>query len=196
MEPNREVDVARVGRPRRHHVLLAGRLRRRRGLRRGRAGRDGRRDRAVQGRGRVAGAQARRPGEPAVGAGRSAPRRQRPVDAAVRHPAPGRRDRDAHPPLHARVRRHPRPPRERRARVPQARGHESRVDDGPQADDARRLHERALDLRAAVPVRQLPRDRRRARGRRSRARTARPTPSSRPRGSTRSPKGCRRSTRR
>ena len=29
----------------------------------------------------------------------------------------------------------------------------------------RRLHERALDLRAAVPVRQLPRDRRRARGR-------------------------------
>ena len=39
------------------------------------------------------------------------------------------------------------------------------VDDGPQAADPRRLHERALDLRAAVPLRQLPRDRRRARGR-------------------------------
>ena len=44
--------------------------------------------------------------------------------------------------------------------------HESRGDDGPQADDARRLHERALDLRATLPVRQLPRDRRSPRGRR------------------------------
>ena len=60
----------------------------------------------------------------------------------------------------------PRSPRQRRDRVPQARGAQSRVDDGPQAADARRLHERALDLRAAVPLRQLPRDRRRARGRR------------------------------
>ena len=59
----------------------------------------------------------------------------------------------------------PRSPRQRRDRVPQARGHEPGVDDGPQAADARRLHERALDLRAAVPLRQLPRDRRRARGR-------------------------------
>ena len=48
------------------------------------------------------------------------------------HPA-RRRDRDAHPPLHARVRRHARPPRQRRARVPQARGAQPRVDDGPQA---------------------------------------------------------------
>ena len=58
------------GRPRRHHVLLAGRLRRRRRMRRRRAGRDGDRDRPVQRRGGVAGAQARRPDVAPVGAGR------------------------------------------------------------------------------------------------------------------------------
>ena len=65
-------------------------------------------------------------GEPAVGAGVGPPRRRPAVDAAVRDPPPGRRDRDADPPLHARVRRHPRPPRQRRDRVPQARGAQSR----------------------------------------------------------------------
>ena len=70
------------------------------------------------------------------------------------------------------------------------------VDDGPQAADARRLHERALDLRAAVPVRQLPRDRRRARGRGHVGRTgARSAPPARAT-STRSRRACRRSTRR
>ncbi len=38
-------------------------------------------------------------------------------------------------------------------------------DDGPQALDPRAVHGRTLDLRAVVPLRQLPRDRRRARGR-------------------------------
>ena len=55
------------------------------------------------------------------------------------------------------------------------------VDDGSQAADPRRLHERALDLRAAVPVRQLPRDRRRARGRRHVGASAPATSAARPR---------------
>ena len=58
---------------------------------------------------------------------------------------------------------------------------QSRVDDGPQAHDARRLHERALDLRAAVPLRQLPRDRRRARRSWSRRPSGRATSPTRPR---------------
>ena len=56
----------------------------------------------------------------------AATRRRSAVDAAVRDPPPGRRDRDAHPSLHARVRRHARSPRQRRDRVPQARGAQSR----------------------------------------------------------------------
>ena len=48
------------------------------------------------------------------------------VDTSVRRAPARRRDRDAHPPLHARVRRHARSPRERRARVPQARGPQPR----------------------------------------------------------------------
>ena len=78
-----------------------------------------------------------RRGEPAVGAGAGPPRRQPAVDPTVRHAPPGRRDRDAHPPLHARVRRDARPPRQRRARVPQARRPQPGRDDGPQADDPR-----------------------------------------------------------
>ncbi len=183
-------------RPRRRHLVLAGRLRRRRGLRGRRAGRDGGRDRSVHDRGRVAGPQAGRSDEPAVGAGAGAPRRQQPVEPSVRRAPARRRDRDAHPPLHARVRRHARSPRERRARVPQARGPQSRLDDGPQADDPRRLHERALDLGTAVPVRQLPRDRRRARGRGHVGGTGPRPRSSRPRTSIRSRRACRRSTRR
>ena len=70
------------------------------------------------------------------------------------------------------------------------------VDDGPQAADARRLHERALDLRAALPLRQLPRDRRRARGRGHVGRAGARPAATRPRTSTRSRRASRRSTRR
>ena len=69
-------------------------------------------------------------------------------------------------------------------------------DDGPQADDARVVHERAVDLGAAVPPRQLPRDRRRARGRGHVGRAGARPEATRPRTSTRSRRACRRSTRR
>ena len=69
-----------------------------------------------------------------------------------------------------------RSPRQRRARVPQAREPQPGRDDAREAVDPRALHGGAVDLRAAVPVRQLPRDRRCARdrdgGRRPRARPA------------------------
>ena len=152
-------------RARRHHVLHPGRLRRRRRMRNRRPGRDGDRDRSVRGRGRVAGPQARRPDEPSVGPDPRAARRQPAVEPAVGNDPPRRRDRDADPPLHARVRRDTRSPRQRRAGVPEARGAQPGRDDGPQADDARVVHERAVDLRTTVPPRQLPGDRRRTRGR-------------------------------
>ena len=126
---------------------------------------DGRRHRSVQRGGRVAGAQARRQGQPAVGAGEPAHHGSLAVEPSLRCPPPGRRDRDAHPPVHARVRRDPRAPRQRRAGVPQAREPQPGGDDARQAAHPRAVHGRPLDLRAAVPLRQLPRDRRRARRR-------------------------------
>ena len=101
------------------------------------------------------------------------------VDAALRD-APARgRDRHADPPLHARVRRHPRPPRQRGHGHAQARQHEPGRLHARQANDPRRLHGGALDLRALVPVRQLPRDRRRP-GVRDRLRRAGPGPAAPP----------------
>ena len=90
----------------------------------------------------------------------------------------------------------PRPPRQRRARVPQARQPQPDGDDGRQAADARAVHGRALDLRAALPVRQLPRDRRRARGRDHVGRAGAGPARTRRRTSTRSRRASRRSTRR
>ena len=154
-------------RPRRHHLLLADRLRRRRRLRRGHATRrwrspPGSAEVAVAWRARKRASKASRPWAQRVAAHRR--RGQRPVEPAVGPAAPGRRDRHADAPLHARVRRHARSPRQRRARVPQAREPQPGRDDVREDADARGVHGRALDLRAAVPVRQLPRDRRRARG--------------------------------
>ncbi len=146
---------------------------------------------AVAWRARKRAAKASRPWAQVVGPAR----RPSAVEPAVRAPAPGRRDRDAHPPGHAPVRLHARPPRERRARVPQARAAQPQRDHGPQAPDPRAVHGGALDLRAAVPVRQLPRDRRRARGR-DHERRARPRPPpTRPPTSTRSRRASRNSTR-
>ena len=108
---------------------------------------------------------------------------------------PGRRDRDAHPPGDAPVRLHARPPRQRRARVPQARQPQPGRDDGPQGADPRAVPRRALDLRAALPLRQLPRDRRRARDRDHRRPSGRATSPSRRRTSTRSRRASRSSTR-
>ena len=159
--PTRSGDGAQR-RARRHHVLLPGRVRRRRGLRHGPARGDGRRHRPVLGGRRLARPQAGRQGQPRVGPRppRVAGRRVA-VEPALGPAAPGRRDRDAGAPLHARVRGHARSPGQRRvgrsANTPTAtRGHDVRT-----AAHARGVLRGALDLRAAVPVRQLPRDRRR-----------------------------------
>ncbi len=93
----------------------------------------------------------------------------------VRDAAARRRDRHAHPPLHARVRRDARPPRQRGHGGAQARQHEPGRHHVREADEPRRLHGVALGVRTAVPVRQLPRDRRRA-GVRDRVRRAGPRP--------------------
>ena len=68
-------------------------------------------------------------------------------------------------------------------------------DDVREAADARRLHEGALDLRAALPVRQLPRDRRRAGGGHRRRPSAPGISSSRPSTCTPSRRAFRASTR-
>ena len=149
----------------RHHVLLAGGLRRWCRLRDGPARGDGDRVRTVRGRDRLASEEAGREVEPPVGTGLAAARRPLAVEPSVRLAATGRRGRDAHAPVHARVRRDPRPARERRDRLPQAR------EPQPRGDHARaRAHPGAVpggtvDLGAALSVRQLPRDRRRACGR-------------------------------
>ena len=97
----------------------------------------------------------------------------RPVDPALRAAAARRRDRHAGPALHARVRRHPRPPLQRRPRLPQPRQPEPRRDHVRPPADPRDVHDRPLDQRAAVPLRQLPGDGRRA-GLRHRLRRAGP----------------------
>ncbi len=83
------------------------------------------------------------------------------VDPPVGTAASGRRDRHAHASIHARVRRDPRPSRQRRAGDAQARQPQPRRDDVRQAAHPRRVHGCPLDLRAALPLRQLPRVRRR-----------------------------------
>ena len=94
-------------RPRRHHLLQPGRLRRRRRLRGRRPRRHGRGHRSVQrGRG-LAQPQAGRRRQPSVEPGGQPGRRLASVDPAVRPAATGRRDRHAGPPLLPRVRRHP-----------------------------------------------------------------------------------------
>ena len=153
-------------RPGRHHVLHPGRLRRRRRVRHRRPRGDGRGDRAVR-RSRWRGGPASgRRGQPPVGQVAPAARRTtssgagpwgllRPVDEIAMltrrymHEFGATRDHLANV-AH---------------RLPQARQPQPRGDDVRQAADARAVHGRPLDLRAAVPVRQLPRDRRRARRR-------------------------------
>ena len=136
------------------------------GVRHGRPRRDGGRDRSVRGRGRVAGPQARRQGEPAVGAGRR--------DASTGHRQWSRpfgllRPVDEIAMLTRRYMHEYGATRDHLANVALAfRKHANRNPDATMYDEAadpRAVHGRALDLRAAVPVRQLPRDRRRARGR-------------------------------
>ena len=166
MEPNREVDVARaVGLGDITYFSQVG-FGGGAGLRRRRAGRDGGRDRAVR-RSRSRGGRASGP-TPRAGRGRRPTARLadsgqwtrpfgilRPVDEIAMltrrymHEYGGTRDHLANVALAFRKHASAQPGR----------------DDGSQAADARGLHERALDLRAAVPLRQLPRDRRRARGR-------------------------------
>src|SRR5204863_512542 len=83
----------------------------RRGVWRRRQRRDGRRDGAGKRRGRVAGPQTRRSHEPAVGQRVATAVRQPAVVAPVRHHPARRRNRDADPAVHARIRRHARSPR-------------------------------------------------------------------------------------
>ena len=150
-----------------------------------------------RGRGRVAGPQARGEGEPAVGAGRRSASSDhwqwsrpfgllRPVDEIAMltrrymHEYGATRDHLANVALAF---------RKHANRNPNATMHDKHA-------DARAVHGGALDLRAAVPVRQLPRDRRRARGRDRLGRAgARPAAAAR-RTSTRSRRASRRSTRR
>ena len=114
----------------------------------------------------------------------------RPVDPPLRTAAARRRDRHAGPPLHARVRRHPRPPLQRRPRLPQPGQPEPGRDDVRTAADPRDVHDLPLDQRAALPLRQLPGDGRRA-GLRDRLRRAGPRlPPARPCTSTPPPRAC------
>lgn len=82
----------------------------------------------------------------------------RPVDPPLRPPQAGRRDRDAHPPLHARVRRHPRPPVQRRPRLPEPGQPEPGRDHVRPPAHPRDVHDLPLDQRTPLPLRQLPRD--------------------------------------
>ena len=116
---------------------------------------------AVAWRSRKRGAAASRP----VVAGRGTCTRATPVDATVRLAASRRRDRAAGAPLLPRVRRHARTARVRRDRSAPSRQPQPRRDDARQDADTRAVPRRALDLRAAVPLRQLPRIGRRRRGR-------------------------------
>lgn len=102
-----------------------------------------------------------------------------PVDPALRTAAARRRDRDARAPVHARVRGDPRPPLQRGAGLPQPGQPEPGRDDVRTPADPRDVHDRPLDQRAALPLRQLPGDGRRARLR-DRVRRAGPRPRQRP----------------
>ena len=153
-------------RARRHHLLLAGRLRRRR-----RAAASSARPRW---RSRPASARSRSRGGPASAPPRRAGRgRRSPTGSPDTSSGAGRsgmlRPVDEIAMLTRRYMHEYGDTRDHLANVALAfRKHASAQperDDGPQAADARGVHGRALDLRAAVPVRQLPRDRRRARGR-------------------------------
>ena len=113
---------------------------------------------AVAWRSRKRGARTTGPGRPPRPAWPSRASGRRPLRPA----AAGRRDRHADPPLHARVRRRP---GEHLANVAVAvRRHANRNPAAlmhDQAHDPGRLHGRPVGVGAAVPLRQLPRDRRR-----------------------------------
>ena len=197
MEPNREVDVARnVGLGDITFFSQVG-YGGGGGLRRRAPGRDGDRDRAVP-TSRWPGGRASAPSKSSRPWAQVPQRLERPLamEPAVRPAAPGRRGRDAHAPLHPRVRRDPRSPRERRVGVPEAREPQPGRDDAREDAHARGVHGSAMDLRAVVPLRQLPRDRRCPRGRARARGRARSISGSGPCTSTPAPRGSRPSTRR
>lgn len=76
----------------------------------------------------------------------------------VRPAAPRRRDSHARPPPHARVRHDPRPPLQRRPRLPQPGQPEPGGDHVRPPADPRDVHDRPVDQRAPLPLRQLPGD--------------------------------------
>ena len=121
----------------------------------------GQADVVVAWRSRKRGARSARP----VGGGAVAAAHSGAVDPTVRPAAPRGRGGHAGPPLHVRVRGRTRAPGRGGPGGAGPRQPQPGRADVRQADVARRLHGRPLHQRAPVPLRQLPRDRRRAGGR-------------------------------